>query len=159
MKALKLLAAILLTGVLIFLPTVTEGRGGGGHGRGSHSGGSSGWSHGGGHGGQGGHSGGVYQGGHRGGYYGYHHGGGHFGRGIYFRSWGWDYPYFSDFGFLPGYWNGGYYYSYPSNYYGGVCLRFIPTGGHHAEIQQDPETGQRYVVQVPNGYWETVPCP
>lgn len=154
MKALKLLVAILLAGALLMFPVLADGQGrSGGHGGGGHSGGSHGSGHSGGY--YGSHGGG-YHGGHHGGY-GYYYWGGYYG-GPYYRSWGWYYPYFSDFGYPPGYWNGGYYYSNPQNYYRGVCQRFIPTGGYHEESQQDPQTGQQIIVQVQNGYWETVPC-
>jgi hypothetical protein len=58
-------------------------------------------------------------------------------------------------GFLAGYWSNGYYYTYP---YNGVCERWVPTGGEHMESRQDPDTGVWYTVQVPDGYWEDVPC-
>jgi len=158
MKKLKLLTAIVLAGALLLLPALAEGQGrsGGHHGGGSHSGGSSGWSHGGGYVG-GFHGGGHYGGGYRSGP-GYYYWGGHFGGYPYYRSWYWGYPYYYDFGYIPYYWQGGNYYSYPSNYYEGACQRFVPTGDYHEEVQQNPQTGLQNKVQVPNGYWETVPC-
>ncbi len=65
------------------------------------------------------------------------------------------FPFFAGIGFLGGYWVGSYYYSYP---YNNLCRRFIPTGEYHLESQQDPSTGNFYQIEVPSGYWETVPC-
>ena len=146
----------MLSLVLLFAPAILEargGRGGGGGGRGgSHGGGRS-------HGGSsGGHYGGIhggYHGGYNGGYHGGHHGGSHGkpgSRGGYFG-----YVPFLSFGagFSAGYWYDGYYYTNP---YSGVCQRWIPTGAYHYESRQDPETGIWEEVQVPDGYWEVVPC-
>ena len=58
-------------------------------------------------------------------------------------------------GSLAGYWSNGYYYTYP---YNGGCERWVPTGVDHMESRQDPDTGAWYTVQVPDGYWEDVPC-
>jgi hypothetical protein len=73
----------------------------------------------------------------------------------YYGGWYWGIPFFAGLGFLSGYWWDGYYYSFP---YQNVCRRFIPTGAYHTETQQDPNTGQFYEVEVPDGYWETIPC-
>jgi len=100
-------------------------------------------------GGHGGHGGG----GHGGGYHGGYHGGVHGGTGrvspIYYGAPGYG------GGFLAGYWSNGYYYTYP---YNGVCERWVPTGGEHMESRQDPDTDVWYTIQVPDGYWEDVPC-
>lgn len=151
----------------------SEFRGGGSHGGGHHGHGVPGYRapvyrghHGGGvfHGG--GHQGAPsYRGGHHGhgapgyrapAYRGYHYYpySRYYGGSVYGR-WYWGVPFFAGIGFLSGYWLGEYYYTYP---YQGVCRRFVPTGGYHTETQQDPNTGQYYEVQVPDGYWETIPC-
>jgi len=128
------LLVAMLSLVFLFAPAFLEARGGrgGGGGRGGHHGGGS-W---------GGHYGG-YHGGYRGAP-GYH--GGYFGY-VPFLGFGG--------GFLAGYWVDGYYYTNP---YDGVCQRWIPTGGYHIESRQDPNTGAWEEVEVPNGYWEVVPC-
>ncbi len=103
---------------------------------------------GGGHGGHGGgHHGGARHGGHGGGHGKFH--GGIRGAPIFFGA-----PAFGA-GFIPGYWLDGCYYTYPDN---GVCERWIPTGEEHTESRQDPASGVWYTVQVPDGYWEVVPC-
>jgi len=182
MKTLKLLAAVVLAVALLMFPALAEGQGrSGGHGRGSQG---NGRSNGGYYGGGGQRSGGGF---HNGsnyrapvyrdspsyrqgiphGYYGapgyraqvpqgYHHYpySRHYGGPVY-RGWYWGIPFFAGVGFLSGYWWNGYYYTYP---YQDICRRFIPTGGYHKEIQQDPNTGQSYEVEIPDGYWETIPC-
>ncbi len=86
----------------------------------------------------------------RGGFHGGFHGGrfhgGHFGFAPFFGF---------GAGFLAGYWLNGYYYTYP---YYGTCRRWVPTAGYHTENRQDPYNGAWYAVQVPNGYWQAVPC-
>ena len=99
-------------------------------------------------GGHGGHGGD----GHRGGPHGEHHGrfhGGIRGGPIYYGA-----PGFGGV-FPAGYWLNGYFPTYPDN---GVCERWVPTGGDHMESRQDPNTGVWYTVQMPDGYWEVVPC-
>jgi len=129
------LLAVMFSLVLLFAPGILEARGGGGRG-GSHGGGRS-------HGGS--------WGGHHGGYHGGYHGapgkGGRFFGYVPFLGFG--------AGFLAGYWLDGYYYTNP---YYGVCQRWIPTGGYHMESRQAPNTGAWEEVQVPDGYWEIVPC-
>ncbi len=102
----------------------------------------------GGHGGRGGFHGGFggrgFHSGFRGGPF--HHGGRFFGFAPFFGF---------GAGFLAGYWLNGYYYTYP---YSGGCQRWIPTGSYHTESRQDPNTRVWYAVQVPDGYWEAVPC-
>ena len=82
-----------------------------------------------------------------------HHGGSYSGTGkgspIYYGAPGYG------GGYLAGYWSNGYYYTYPNN---GVCERWVPTGDYHPESRQDPDTGTWYTVEVPDGYWENVPC-
>ena len=95
---------------------------------------------------RGGHGG--HGGGHHGGHHGIFHGGIRRGP-IYYGA-----PGFGA-GFLAGYWSNGYYYTYP---YNGVCERWVPTGGEHMESRQDPDTDVWYTIQVPDGYWEDVPC-
>ena len=113
------------------MPAFLEGRGGG-HG---------------GHGGSG-HGGGHHGGGHHGGRHGGFHGG-YRGVPIHYGV-----PGFGG-GSLAGYWSNGYYYTYP-NY--GMCERWVPTGDDQLESRQDLDTGVWYEVQVPEGYWEVVPC-
>ena len=132
----------MLSLVFLFAPAVLEARGG----RGGGSGGKGGF-----HGGsRGGHYGGNH-GGYHGGYHGGHHGapgnGGRFFGYVPFLGFG--------AGFLAGYWLDGYYYTNP---YYGVCQRWIPTGDYYMESRQDPDTGAWEEVQVPDGYWEVVPC-
>ena len=96
-------------------------------------------------GGHGGHGGCGHGGGHHGG----SHGGTGKGSPIYYGA-----PGFGG-GYLAGYWSNGYYYTYPNN---SVCERWVPTGDYHAESRLDPDTGTWYTVEVPDGYWEDVPC-
>ena len=146
-KLIVVLVACFVSVFFILAPLILDahgGFGGGFHGGGFHGGGS----HGGGFqgGGFGGHPGGFH-GGSYGGFHGYpsHHGG-HFGYGPFFGF---------GVGLYGGYWSDGYYYTYP---YYGVCQRWVPTGSYHTEMRQDPYTGNLYQVQVPDGYWEAVPC-
>ncbi len=99
-------------------------------------------------GGHGGHGGGHHGGGHHGRHHGKFHGGIR-GGSIFYGA-----PGFGA-GFLAGYWLDGCYYTYPDN---GVCERWVPSGEDHTESRQDPNSGVWYTVQVPDGYWEVVPC-
>jgi hypothetical protein len=107
------------------------------------------------------HGGSHFHGGSWGGHYGGHYGGYHGVPGYRgtpgFRGKFYGYVPFLGFGagFLAGYWSNGYYYTYP---YYGMCQRWNPTGSYHMESSQNPETGGWEEVQVPDGYWEVVPC-
>ena len=92
----------------------------------------------------GGRGGGGRGGGHHGGVH-----GGYRGNPIYYGA-----PGFRG-GFLVGYWSNGSYFTYPDN---GVCERWVPTGGYHTESRQGPDTGVWYTLEVPDGYWEDIPC-
>jgi hypothetical protein len=146
---MKRLAVVLFVAMLSFAfliaPANLEARGGRGGG-----------------GGRGGFHGGVrFHGGSWGGHYGGYHGSYHGVPGYRgtpgYRGRFFGYVPFLGFGagFLAGYWSDGYYYTHP---YHGVCQRWIPTGGYQMESRQDPNTGAWEEVQVPDGYWEVVPC-
>jgi hypothetical protein len=129
-KPLVVLIAVLMAFAVAASPALLEARGfgGGGHGGGFH-------------GGFGGHPGGFH-----GGFHGrpFHHG-------AFFAA-----PFLGfGAGFLAGYWLNGFYYTYP---YNGTCQRWVPTGSYHLENRQDPYTGSWVSVEVPDGYWEGVPC-
>ncbi len=139
MKAiLAVLFASLLGFSFLFSPAIAEARGGFGGGF---------------------HGGGVRGGDFHGGFHGGGFRGGDFHRGFHHGHEGVFIAPFLGFGlgFLAGsgYWSNGYYYTYP---YYGQCQRWVPTGGYHFEGRQDPYSGQWYDVEVPDGYWEIVPC-
>jgi hypothetical protein len=132
-KLMALLFAFLVSVSFLLAPSILEARGGFGggfHGGGFHGGGF------------GGHGGGFH-----GGFHGRSFQHGHFFGHAPFFGFG--------AGFLGGYWSNGYYYTYP---YYGACQRWVPTGSYRLETRQDPNTGNLYNVQVPDGYWEVVPC-
>ncbi len=155
---MKRLIAVFMAAVMGFAlfasPAILEARGfgGGGHAGGFHGGGG----HAGGfHGGGGTHSGfhgggwGGHHSGFHGGFRGFH-GGPHHG-GFFVAA-----PFVGfGAGLLAGYWLNGYYYTYP---YNGACQRWVATGGYQTVTRQDPATGMWYTTQVPDGYWESVPC-
>ncbi len=159
---MKTLIAVFMAAMMCFAllasPAILEARGfggGGGHAGGFHGGGFGGHA-GGFHSGFGGHAGGFHSGfrggGFHGGFHGFHrgfHGGPR--HGFIVAA-----PFFGfGAGFLAGYWLNGYYYTYP---YNGGCQRWVPTGSYHVESRQDPNTGVWYAANVPDGYWEAVPC-
>lgn len=143
--------AVMVSLAFLFAPANSDARGGRGGGGGK----------GGFHGGSRVHGG--SRGGHYGGSHGSHRGGpayrgapGYCGTpGFQGKSYGYV-PFFGfGAGFLAGYWSDGYYYTYP---YDGMCQRWVPTGSYYMESRQNPETGAWEEVQVPDGYWEVVPC-
>ncbi len=146
-RLIAVLVSAMMCVALFASPGAVEARGfggGGGHAGGFHGGGGS---HSGFHGGGHGFRGGVH--GFQGGFHGFHDGRHH---GTFFAA----APFFGfGAGFLAGYWLNGYYYTYP---YQGACQRWVPTGGYQTVTTQDPATGVWYTTQVPDGYWESVPC-